>query len=65
MGALATAWVLAAAGALWVVSRADEPGTPLLLFVILLIAGAFGLVVVVLRELLRQATTPAHRDGER
>ena len=26
VGALATAWVLAAAGSLWVVSRADDPG---------------------------------------
>jgi hypothetical protein len=53
--ALATAWVLAAAGSLWAVWGADDPGTPLLLFVVLLVAGAFGLVVVVLRELLRQA----------
>ena len=57
VGALATAWLLAAAGSLWAVWGADDPGTPLLLFVILLIGGAFGLVVVVLRELLRQATT--------
>jgi len=57
VGALATAWVLAAAGSLWAVWGADDPGTPLLLFVILLVGGAFGLVVVVLRELLRQAAT--------
>jgi hypothetical protein len=56
VGALATAWVLAAAGSLWAVWGADDPGTPLLLFVILLVGGVFGLVVVVLRELLRQAT---------
>jgi len=53
--ALAAAWVLAAAGALWAVWEADDPGTPLLLFVVLLFAGTIGLVVVVLRELLRQA----------
>jgi hypothetical protein len=57
VGAFATAWVLAAAGALWAVWGADDPGTPLLLFVILLVGAAFGLVVVVMRELLRQATT--------
>ncbi len=56
VGALATGWVLAAAGSLWAVWGADDPGTPLLLFVILLVGAAFGLVVVVLRELLRQAT---------
>jgi hypothetical protein len=57
VGALATAWVLAAAGSLWAVWGADDPGTPLLLFVILLVAAVFGLVVVVMRELLRQATS--------
>ena len=55
IGALGTGWVLAAAGSLWAVWGADDPGTPLLLFVILLVGAAFGLVVVVLRELLRQA----------
>jgi len=57
LGALATAWVLAAAGALWAVRDADDPGAPLLLFVLLLFGAAFGLLVVVMRELLRQATT--------
>jgi hypothetical protein len=57
IGALAAAWVLAAGGSLWAVWDADDPGTPLLLFVILLVAAVFGLVVVVMRELLRQATT--------
>jgi hypothetical protein len=56
VGALAAGWLLAAAGSLWAVWGADDPGTPLLLFVILLIGCAFGLVVVVLRELLRRAT---------
>ena len=57
IAALALAWVLAASGSLWAVWGADDPGTPLLLFVILLVAAVFGLVVVVMRELLRQATT--------
>jgi len=55
IGSLVTGWLLAAAGSLWAVWGADDPGTPLLLFVILLVGAAFGLVVVVLRELLRQA----------
>jgi hypothetical protein len=57
IGALATAWVLAAAGSLWAVWGADDPGAPLLLFVVLLVLAAFGLVVVVMRELLRQAAS--------
>jgi hypothetical protein len=55
LGALAIAWLLAAAGSLWVVWGADDPGTPLLLFVVLLVAAVFALVVVVMRELLREA----------
>lgn len=55
--ALGVGWVLAAAGSLWAVWGADDPGGPLLLFVVLLVGAAFGLVVVVMRELLRQATT--------
>jgi DUF2975 family protein len=57
LAALATAWVLAASGALWAVWGADDPGTPLLLLVVLLGGATFGLVVVVMRELLRQAST--------
>jgi hypothetical protein len=53
--ALGAGWTLAAAGSLWAVWGADDPGTPLLLFVVLLVGAAFGLVVVVMRELLRQA----------
>ena len=56
LAAFAAAWVLAAAVSLWAVWGGD-PGNALALFVVLLIAAAFGLVVVVLRELLRQATT--------
>lgn len=56
IGAVGAGWGLAAAGALWAVWGADDPGTPLLLFVLLLVAAAFGLVVVVMRELLRRAS---------
>ena len=55
IGALAAGWLLAAGGSLWAVWGAEDPGTPLLLFVVLLVAAAFSLVVVVMRELLRQA----------
>ena len=36
---------------------ADDPGTPILLFTLLSFGGVFGLVVVVMRELLRRAAT--------
>ena len=38
-----------------VVLNADDPGVPLLLFLVLVAGAALGLVVVVLRALLRQA----------
>jgi hypothetical protein len=36
--------------------RADDPGLPLLLFLLLVAGAVFGLVIVVMRSLLRQAT---------
>lgn len=56
VGAVGTAWVLAAGGALWAVWGADDPGGPLLMLVALLFGAVAGLVVLVLRELLRRAT---------
>ena len=35
--------------------RADDPGLPLLLFLLLIAGAVFGLVLVVMRSLLRQA----------
>ena len=37
-------------------AQTDDPGLPLLLFLLLVAGAALGLVVVVLRALLRQAT---------
>jgi hypothetical protein len=57
IAAFAAGWLLAASGALWAVWGADDPGTPVLLFTVLSFGAAFGLVIVVMRELLRRATT--------
>ena len=54
--AIAVAWALLAVLAAVVVFNADDPGLPLLLFLVLVAGAALGLVVVVLRALLRQAT---------
>ncbi len=56
VGALAVAWVLFAGFAAVVGLRADDPGGPLVLFALLLVGGVVGLLVVVMRALLRQAT---------
>jgi DUF2975 family protein len=56
IAAFCAAWLLAAGGALWAVQGADDPGGPILLLTVLAFGAVFGLVVVVLRELLRQAT---------
>ncbi len=55
--AFGVGWLLAAGGALWAVWGADDPGTPILLLTLLAFGAAFGLVIVVMRELLRRATT--------
>lgn len=58
--------IVAAIGAAWVVLfgvflavgvTADDPGLPLLLFVVLLAGAVLGLLVVIMRALLRQATS--------
>lgn len=54
--AIAAAWLMLAAVSIAVVLNADDPGLPLLLFLLLVAGAALGLVVVVLRALLRQAT---------
>lgn len=57
VGALAVAWTLFAAFAAWAGLQADDPGGPLVMFALLLVGGVVGLLVVVMRTLLRQATT--------
>ena len=54
--AIAAGWTMLAALSAFVVLNADDPGLPLLLFLLLVAGAALGLVVVVLRALLRQAT---------
>ncbi|KUM32507.1 DUF2975 domain-containing protein [Arthrobacter sp. EPSL27] len=53
---IAAAWAMLAALSVAVVLNADDPGVPLLLLLLLVAGAALGLVVVVLRALLRQAT---------
>ena len=57
VGALAVAWLLFAGFAAFVGLQADDPGGPLVLFAVLLVGGVVGLLVVVMRTLLRRATT--------
>jgi hypothetical protein len=55
MWAIAAAWTMLAVFSAIVVLNADDPGVPLLLILMLAAGAAVGLVVVVLRALLRQA----------
>jgi len=53
--AIAAAWTMFAVFSAVVVLNADDPGVPILLILMLVAGAALGLVVVVLRALLRQA----------
>lgn len=55
--AIAFDWLLFLGLYLWVASQADDPGIVVLMTAFLLAGGAFGLLMVVMRALLRQATT--------
>ena len=55
--AVAAAWVVLLGVFLYVGFRADDPGLPLLLFLMLIGVAVLGLLMVVMRALLRQATT--------
>lgn len=57
VGAIAAAWVVLCVVFLWVGFTADDPGLPLLLFLLVTAVAALGLLMVVMRALLRQATT--------
>ena len=57
LGAMVTGWLLLAGLSAYFVLRADDPGTPMALFAVVLTGGAIVLLMVVLRALLRQATT--------
>ena len=56
VGAVGAAWLLLVAVFLYVGFRADDPGLPLLLFLLVVGGAVFGLLLVVMRALLRQAT---------
>jgi hypothetical protein len=55
--AIVAAWVVLVAVFLYVGFRADDPGLPLLLFLAVIGVAVLGLLMVVMRALLRQATT--------
>jgi hypothetical protein len=55
--AILAAWVLLVAVFLYVGFRADDPGLPLLLFLVTVGVTVLGLLMFVMRALLRQATT--------
>ena len=57
LGAIAAAWLVLLAIFLWVGFHADDPGVPMLLFLLLVGGAVLGLLMVVMRALLRQATT--------
>jgi hypothetical protein len=55
--AVLAAWVVLVGVFLYVGFNADDPGLPLLLFLMVIGVTALGLLMVVMRALLRQATT--------
>ncbi|MET7971303.1 DUF2975 domain-containing protein [Micromonospora sp. NPDC005305] len=55
--AIAAAWVVLVGVFLYVGFNANDPGLPLLLFLLVTGVTVLGLLMVVMRELLRQATT--------
>ena len=55
--AIAAAWVVLVGGLLYIGINADDPGLPLLLFLMAIGVTVLGLLMVVMRALLRRATT--------
>lgn len=56
VGAVAAGWTVLVGVFLLVGVRADDPGLPLLLFLLVMVGAVVGLLMVVMRALLRQAT---------
>jgi Protein of unknown function (DUF2975) len=57
IGAIAVAWLILLTAFLYIGFNADDPGVPMLLMLMLLVGGALGLLVLVMRALLQKATT--------
>lgn len=57
VGAIGTAWVLLTGLFLFVGFTADDPGAPLLLFLLVVAGAVFGLLMLVMRDLLSRATS--------
>ncbi|NGY58349.1 DUF2975 domain-containing protein [Lentzea sp. NEAU-D13] len=55
--AIAAGWVVLVGVFLWVGFNADDPGAPMVLFLLTTGVTAFGLVLIVMRALLQRATT--------
>jgi len=55
--AIAAAWVVLVGVLLWVGINADDPGMPMVLFLVTTGVSVLGLLMVVMRALLQQATT--------
>lgn len=57
LAAIGAAWVALVGIFLWVGFNADDPGVPLLLFLMVVAVAVVGLLILVMRALLRQATS--------
>ena len=57
LGAIGAAWVVLVGVFLWVGFGADDPGLPLLFFLVTVVVTVVGLLMIVMRALLRQATS--------
>jgi hypothetical protein len=57
LAAIAAAWVLLLGAFVYATPQLDDPGLPVLLMFMLLALAVLGLLMVVMRALLRQATT--------
>ena len=56
VGAVASGWVVLAGVFLYFGSQADDPGMPMLMLLMLVAGAVVGLLMIVMRALLRQAT---------